>query len=582
MSGDIQASIGAWKEQSYSYTYDEEGRLTGMQAGGRSLAYAYDALGRVTAETSSVLTKSYAYRTVNGRTCDLVSTLSYTKANGTSLLSLSYEYDAAGNITKVYKSGVVYNQYAYDELGQLIREDNKDANKSYTYTYDSRGNILEKKTYAFTLGTLGTAQSTASYGYATDSWKDRLTSYNGQTITYDAIGNPLTYNNGSAYTFTWEGRQMQTATKGNTTWTYTYNADGLRIGKTDGTTTTTYTWNENSQRSSMTWNTGSALFYYDADGIPYAVQNYDAILDVERTYLYITNLQGDVLSIIDASSGATAVTYTYDAWGRLVGKDGTSSDYASIYEYNPLTYRGYIYDSETGFYYLKSRYYDPTVGRFLNADDVQQLATPINVGSILLYAYCYNNPVIGYDNNGNSPIQAVFAAIGAIAGWFLGDYVARCLGYYPDKGSFWSKVTYWTIRTGVVIGGAVIGWFAASALTVIIKGFIFSSPNLIASTPMWVYKFLGIATGSGSVVLGKYPLYVSLANKLGSSIFQIADSVWKTMSESAQWAANKAFLDKIIESGQKITLQTNAYSNNVTGYFAKEIGTVNSFSQIRF
>ena len=183
-----------WKEQSYSYTYDEEGRLTGMQAGGQSLAYAYDALGRVTAETSSVLTKSYAYRTVNGRTCDLVSTLSYTKANGTSLLSLSYEYDAAGNITKVCKSGVVYSQYAYDELGQLIREDNKDANKSYTYTYDSRGNILEKKTYAFTLGTLGTVQSTHTYGYATDSWKDRLTSYNGQTITYDAIGNPLTYN----------------------------------------------------------------------------------------------------------------------------------------------------------------------------------------------------------------------------------------------------------------------------------------------------------------------------------------------------------------------------------------------------
>ena len=54
---------------------------------------------------------------------------------------------------------------------------------------------------------------------------------------------------------------MQTATKGNTTWTYTYNADGLRIGKTNGTTTTTYTWNENRQLSSMTWNTGYALFY---------------------------------------------------------------------------------------------------------------------------------------------------------------------------------------------------------------------------------------------------------------------------------------------------------------------------------
>ena len=82
-----------------------------------------------------------------------------------------------------------------------------------------------------------------------------------------------------------------------------------------------------------------------------------------------------------------------------------------------------------------------------------------------------------------------------------------------------------------------------------------------------VYKFLGIATGSGSIVLGKYPLYVQLAEKLGSGIFQIADSVWKSMSSIEQWNANKAFLDKIIQTGQKITQQTNAYSQKVTGVF---------------
>ena len=387
-----------WKEQSYSYTYDGEGRLTGMQAGGQSLAYAYDALGRVTSETSSVLTKSYAYRTVSGRTCDLVSTLSYTKANGTSLLSLSYTYDAAGNIQTVSKSGTVYDQYAYDELGQLIREDNKDANKSYTYTYDSRGNILEKKTYAFTLGTLGTVQSTHTYGYATDSWKDRLTSYNGQTITYDAIGNPLTYNNGSAYTFTWEGRQMQTATKGNTTWTYTYNADGLRIGKTNGTTTYTYTWNENRQLSSMTWNTGYALFYYDANGTPNSVVIDDGY-DVQ-TYCYVTNLQGDIVGLISAESGDWAVTYEYDAWGNLLDKKGYSSGYAGAYVYNPLTYKGYLYDEETGFYYLQSRYYDPTIGRFLNADDTTFLGASGTLLSWNLFGYCENGVTSSSDSFG--------------------------------------------------------------------------------------------------------------------------------------------------------------------------------------
>ena len=229
---------------------------------------------------------------------------------------------------------------------------------------------------------------------------------------------------------------MQTATKGNTTWTYTYNADGLRTGKTNGTTTYTYTWNENRQLQSMTWNYGYAIFSYDANGIPYAVQNYDAILDVERTYLYITNLQGDVLSIIDASSGATAVTYTYDAWGRLIGKDGTSSDYASIYEYNPLTYRGYIYDSETGFYYLQSRYYDPTVGRFINADEAI-CSTAIEEGiQNNLYAYCQNSCINYIDPSGYFRIKTWIVSTSLDVLFALLNH-AMMLGYISLSGAIW-------------------------------------------------------------------------------------------------------------------------------------------------
>ena len=294
----------------------------------------------------------------------------------------------------------MYDQYAYDELGQLIREDNKDANKSYTYTYDSRGNILEKKTYAFTLGTLGTAQKTDSYGYATDSWKDRLTSYNGSTITYDAIGNPLTYNNGSAYTFTWEGRQMQSATKGNTTWTYTYNADGLRIGKTNGTTTYTYTWNENRQLSSMVCGTSSAWFYYDHEGKPLYMEYADGNDECSGIYRYILNLQGDVVGLYDLTRDCMAMTYTYDAWGRELSWSTLNSGYAGLLYGNPLTYRGYIYDRETGFYYLQSRYYDPTIGRFLNADDTAFIGASGTLLGWNLFVYCENNPVSGFDYSG--------------------------------------------------------------------------------------------------------------------------------------------------------------------------------------
>ena len=327
---------------------------------------------------------------------------------------MSYVYYAAGNIQTVSKSGTVYDQYAYDELGQLIREDNKDANKSYTYTYDSRGNLLSKKTYAFTLGTLGTAQKTDTYGYATDSWKDRLISYNGQTITYDSIGNPLTYNNGSAYTFTWEGRQMQTATKGNTTWTYTYNADGLRIGKTNGTTTYTYTWNDG-KLTSQTWGNSYMLFYYNAEGKPLYVEYHDANDECSGTYYYVLNLQGDTVALYDPARNITAVNYEYDAWGRELSWSTYDSGYAGLIFNNPLTYRGYIYDRETGFYYLQSRYYDPTIGRFLNADSALFLGISGSLKSLNLFEYCENCPITKIDNIGTFPVQVVvFAAIGGV------------------------------------------------------------------------------------------------------------------------------------------------------------------------
>ena len=78
-------------------------------------------------------------------------------------------------------------------MGQLTREDNRAKNKSYVWTYDNAGNILSRKEYAFTTGTLGTATSTVNYTYGNSNWGDQLTSFYGDPITYDAIGNPLTY-----------------------------------------------------------------------------------------------------------------------------------------------------------------------------------------------------------------------------------------------------------------------------------------------------------------------------------------------------------------------------------------------------
>ncbi len=129
-------------------------------------------------------------------------------------------------------------------------------------------------------------------------------------------------------------------------------------------------------------------------------------------YYYFFNLQGDVIGIYN-SSGTIVARYVYDAWGKTIAVTDTNgntiTDPSHIANQNPIRYRGYYYDNETGFYYLQSRYYDPTVGRFINAD--AYVTTGQGLGSFNMFAYCLNNPVIYKDPNGKSVAEAVEPSI---------------------------------------------------------------------------------------------------------------------------------------------------------------------------
>ena len=113
-----------------------------------------------------------------------------------------------------------------------------------------------------------------------------------------------------------------------------------------------------------------------------------------NTYYYVLNLQGDVVKLVDGG-GTSVASYAYDAWGNILASSG------SMAEKNPLRYRGYYYDSETGFYYLQSRYYDPATRRFINAD-VYASTDSSDAVSCNMFAYCNNNPVLLEDHNGKS------------------------------------------------------------------------------------------------------------------------------------------------------------------------------------
>ena len=143
-------------------------------------------------------------------------------------------------------------------------------------------------------------------------------------------------------------------------------------------------------------------FVYDESGKPFALK-YSTNGTNFQTYYYVLNLQGDVVKLIHYIPGfeyESVATYEYDAWGNIVSSSGR------LAEINPLRYRGYYYDNETGFYYLQSRYYDPANRRFINADCYTSTNNSNEI-ACNMFTYCYNNPITYHDSCGTEPVETI-------------------------------------------------------------------------------------------------------------------------------------------------------------------------------
>ena len=332
------------------------------------------------------------------------------KYNGTSVLNAGYTYDNNGNVTEknygnsrsvinaydikgritsTSYNGKTFN-YTYDINSQLTAVSGN--NYSASYAYDSRGNITNKNVNG----------TSTTFTYSNSDWKDELTAVNGTPLTYDENGNVLTYGDKS---FIWNtGRNLASIVDGDNEYSYTYDENGIRTSKTVNGITTSYN-TKDGVILYQTDGTDTLYFQYDTSGVPLG------FIWNGTQYFYITNQMGDVISITDVQGNELA-QYSYDEWGNTLST--SDNDIANI---NPLRYRGYYYDNETSYYYLQSRYYDPCICRFINADDTEIAKTWKNDKfSNNLYLYCNNDP-INYSD-------------------YTGYYSARNAQTYADK--WWS------------------------------------------------------------------------------------------------------------------------------------------------
>ena len=513
--------------------------------------------------------------------------------------SFTYTYDDNGNISSITEkagSSTRLKTYEYDALNQLIRENDESQGKTYTYTYDNGGNLLEKRTYAYTKGTLGEVLDSVLYTYGDTEWRDLLTAYDGQSITYDGIGNPLTYRNGLQFTWS-QGRRLAQATLSDgRVVNYTYNEQGIRIGKSVDGIQTEYFVDDSGRMYGMKQGEETLIFLYDSTGRLEGFRWLTGTTD-HGEYYYVYNIQGDVIGIV-ANDLTLVVEYEYDSWGKVLNVSGSMS--TTIGELNPIRYRGYCYDAETGFYSTGTRYYDPDVGRFISPDTIAVLtATPMGLTDKNLYAYCDNDPIVRADNGGQFWHIVAGAAIGGLIGGIssiVGQAVSGQkinwaeVGVSAASGALTGAITAACPGMGAVASGLVHGVIGAGtyAATELVNG---RTPTVVGTLAAGVTS--GVLAGGAKAISNKLTttkLYRSVSDveaksfsstgKLSAGAGQMEGKFFATTRANAKIWGSKLGSSNMIS----IRVPNSALSHSSVTYFQRldAIGPAYYFSDLAY
>ena len=384
--------------------------------------------------------------------------------------------------------------------------------------------------------------------------RDKVTAIGGKAIPYDAIGNPLSYD---GWTFTWKaGRMLDSLVKTGTNAQFSYDHNGLRMKKVVNGVTTHYTLSGRNIVH-MTQGSSDLHFFYDAQGRP-------AMVRFGGTdYFYVYDLQGDVVAMVD-TDGTQVVEYMYDAWGAPISKTGSLA--STLGSLNPFRYRGYVYDEETGLYYLRTRYYNPLWKRFLNADQCM-------TGGILstnLFAYCKNIPAMGKDSNGN---LGVFGFISAITLGASLPYIKEIVSATAD--SFLSERN-WTL-TNILFQHSL--WGNGSAINDSTEG-VGKVKQLIANDPQtleMIQPILDSMTPGSAISYASEKGYEFTSGDMYYALQHVNYDVNIVMDKDKNWKAAIHITDNYDFDAIRWGFSLGNIANN-GGLFLQTIGIMKEYS----
>ncbi len=505
------------------YTYDDEDRVTKIATGSYTMEIGYDEWDRIE-QTMTKLNgqhvKTYYYEYEYDAATQLRLKMdSYKSGCQTQFDNPMVTYDSFGRITDMQNSGDPERrfEYAYDSAGRLT-EETYGYEGELTYTYDNDGNISTVRQnametqYQYTNGRLTFYISPGAY----------------YTFSYDGMGNPTTYKNSS---LSWtRGRMLKSGTQKGNSFEYKYDAENLRYEKTVGSITTRYYYNAGQLQAEER---GDEFIYY-----LYGIEGITGMIYNGQYYFYKKNVLGDVTETYN-SNGSEVASYDYDAWGNVINKSGTMADV------NPIRYRSYYYDSETGFYYLNTRYYDPEIRRFVNADNYELLAELAGVyGQVNLYNYCNNNPVMYVDPDGEAFFTLLIAALvgGAVSGG-----TTALSQWFTTRSVDWGDVGISALfgAVGGVLGATGIGGFAGQFA---MQGALSAGETLSIAASNGAMSSLTPLDVAGSFIIGGFSGAVSASSaKTFRSVSQMEKSLGKVLGRAtgpSSWLkiwANKSY-----------------------------------------